>query len=153
LCRMKSFLILSLLALPLHAEIRGAVRGGVFAGAHDEAVGTIELDARLGNWSVAPAYDSIRGGYGLHAIHVDVRRLFHFQHSTVWIGAGPTFVRTNEQSSKNTWNADAGVAWRTNGAWEPFVAARYYSFRMPVFRDVVEGSGAVISIGISRRFY
>jgi len=149
---MKTFLILSLLALPLHAEVRGAVRGGVFAGAHNEAVGTIELDARLGNWSVAPAYDSIRGGYGLHAIHVDVRRLFHFQHSTVWLGAGPTFVQTNDPSS-TTWNADAGVAWRTNGAWEPFIAARYYSFRMPVFRDVVEGSGAVISIGISRRFF
>ena len=62
---MKTFLILSLLALPLNAEIRGAVRGGVFVGADHDAVGTIELDARLGNWSVAPAYDSIRGGYGL----------------------------------------------------------------------------------------
>jgi hypothetical protein len=150
--RMKTFVILSLLALPLNAEIRGAIRGGVFAGARDEAVGTIELDARLENWSVAPAYDSIRGGYGLHAIHVDVRRLFRFEHSTVWIGTGPTFVQTIESSS-NTWNADAGVAWRTNGAWEPFVAARYYSFRIPVFRDRVEGNGAVISIGISRRFH
>jgi len=37
-------------------------------------------------------------------------------------------------------------------AAEPFVAARYYSFQLPVFRDVVEGSGAVISIGVSRRF-
>jgi hypothetical protein len=149
---MKTLLILSLLALPLNAEIRGAVRGGVFAGAHDEAVGTIELDARAGNWSIAPAYDSIRGGYGLHAIHVDVRRLFPFAHGTVWIGAGPTFVQASEAST-TTWNADAGVAWRTSSPWEPFVAARYYSFRMPVFRDVVEGSGAVISIGIFRRFH
>jgi hypothetical protein len=149
---MKTFLILSLLALPLRAEIRGAVRGGVFAGARYEAVGTIELDVRHGNWSVAPAYDSIRGGYGLHAIHVDVRRLFHFEHNTVWIGAGPSFVQTIE-SSNSKWNADAGVAWRTNSAWEPFVAGRYYSFRIPVFRDVVKGSGAVISVGISRRFH
>jgi hypothetical protein len=150
---MKTFLILilSLLALPLNAEVRGAVRGGVFAGANHDAVGTIELDVRHGNWSIAPAFDSIRGGYGLHAVHIDVRRLFQFAHNTLWIGAGPTFVSTND-SSKTTWNADAGLAWRTNGAWEPFVAARYYSFRMPVFRDVVEGSGAVISIGVSRRF-
>jgi hypothetical protein len=149
---MKTFLILSLLALPLHAEIRGAVRGGVFAGAGNDVVGTIELEARGGNWSIAPAYDSIRGGYGLHAIHADVRRLFTFGHGTVRIGAGPTFVSTSS-GSKTTWNADAGVAWRTNGAWEPFVAARYYSFRIPVFRDVVEGRGPVISIGISRRFH
>jgi hypothetical protein len=149
---MKTFLILSLLALPLNAEIRGAARGGVFVGADHEAVGTIELDVRRGNWSVAPAYDSIRGGYGLHAIHIDVRRFFKFEHDTVWIGAGPTFVSSNS-GSRTTWNADAGFAWRTNGVWEPFIAARYYSFRIPVFRDVVEGNGAVISIGISRRFH
>jgi hypothetical protein len=149
---MKTFLILSLLALPLSAEIRGAVRGGVFVGAQHDAVGTVELDARGGNWGVAPAYDSIRGGYGLHAIHVDLRRFFRLERATVWIGAGPTFVSTNAPSSKTTWNADGGLAWRTNGAWEPFVAARYYSFQMPVFRDVIKGKGAVISIGISRRF-
>jgi hypothetical protein len=150
---MKTFLILSLLALPLSGQIRGAARGGVFAGANHDAVGTLELEGRRGNWAVAPAYDSIRGGYGLHAIHVDVRRLFPFEHDTVWIGVGPTFVRSNAPSSKTTWNADAGLAWRTSGAWEPFIAARYYSFRMPVFRDVIEGDGAVISIGISRRFH
>ena len=149
---MKTFLILSVLALPLHAEIRGAARGGVFAGVNHEAVGTIELEAGRGNWSIAPAYDSIRGGYGLHAIHVDIRRLFRSEHNTFWIGAGPTFVRVNTPSSETTWNVDAGLAWRTKSAWEPFVAARYYSIRMPVFRDVVEGSGAVISIGVSRRF-
>jgi hypothetical protein len=147
----KTFLILSLLALPLNAEVRGSVRGGVFAGANHDAVATIEIEARHGNWSFAPALELIRGGYGLHAVHVDGRRLFQSTHNTLWIGAGPTFVRTNA-SSKTTWNADAGLAWRTNGAWEPFIAARYYSFRMPVFRDVVEGNGAVISIGISRRF-
>jgi hypothetical protein len=150
---MKTFLILSLLALPLNAEIRGAVRGGVFAGVNHDAVGTIELEARRGDWSLAPAYDSIRGGYGLHAIHVDVRRLFRFEHDTFWIGAGPTFVSSNAPSSKTTWNAAAGLAWRTSSAWEPFLAARYYSFRLPVFRDEIGGSGAVISVGISRRFH
>jgi hypothetical protein len=144
-------LILSLLAFPLSAEVRGAVRGGVFAGTNHDAVATIELDARHGDWSIAPAFDSIRGGYGLHAVHIDVRHLFHSAHNIFWIGAGPTFVSTND-SSKTTWNADAGLAWRTKSAWEPFIAARYYSFRMPVFRDVVEGSGPVISIGVSRRF-
>jgi hypothetical protein len=148
---MKTFLILSLLALPLNAEIRGAARGGVFAGAKHEAVGTIEMEARRGNWSVAPAYDSIRGGYGLHAVHIDARRLFPFEHGNFWIGAGPTFVSSNAPSSKTTWNADGGFAWRMSGAWEAFVAARYYTFRMPVFRDVIAGKGAVISIGISRR--
>src|SRR3954447_2130936 len=148
---MKTFLLLSLLALPLNAEIRGAARGGVFLGGKHDPVGTIELDVRHGNWSIAPAYDFIRGGYGVYAIDADVRRLFRFEHNTVWIGAGPTFVGSNS-GSKTTWNADAGFAWKTNSAWEPFVAARYYSFRIPVFRDVLEEHGAVISIGISRRF-
>jgi hypothetical protein len=148
---MKTLLILSLLALPLHAEVRGAVRGGVFQGANNHPVGTVEIDAGNGNWSLSPAIDSIRGGYGLHAIHIDLRRRFQTDHNTFWIGAGPTFVSTNT-SSKRTWNADAGLGWHTGSAWEPFVAARYYSYRMPVFRDVVKGSGAVISIGISRRF-
>lgn len=148
---MKTFLILSLLAFPLHAEIRGAVRGGVFvSGKHDPAA-TIELDLRHGNWSFAPAYDFIRGGYGVYAIDADVRRLFQFEHDTMWIGAGPTFVDSNS-GSKTTWNADAGFAWKMN-AWEPFVAARYYSFRIPVFRDVLQERGAVISLGISRRFH
>src|SRR3954447_5896047 len=57
---MKTLLILSLLALPLNAEIRGAARGGVFVGANHDAVGTIELDMRQGNWSFAPALDAIR---------------------------------------------------------------------------------------------
>src|SRR5438270_3624000 len=102
---MKMLLILSLLALPLNAEIRGAVRGGVFVGAQHDAVGTLEFDARAGNWGFAPAYDSIRGGYGLHAIHVDVRRFFPLHRATAWIGVGPTFVSTNAPSSKTTWNA------------------------------------------------
>lgn len=149
---MKMLLILSLLALPLNAEVRGAARGGVFQGADNHPVGTIEIDARSGNWSLSPAIDLIHSGYGLYAIHVDVRRLFQSDHNTFWIGAGPTFVNSNAPSSTTTWNADAGLEWRTGSAWEPFVAARYYSFRMPIFRDVIKGSGAVISIGISRRF-
>jgi hypothetical protein len=149
---MKTFLVLSLLALPLNAEVRGAARGGVFVGTGHDAVGTVELDVRHGHWSFAPAVDLIRGGYGLHAVHVDIRRFFQSEHNTFWIGAGPTFVSSSIPSSKTTWNADAGLAWRTNSAWEPFVAARYYSFRMPIFRDVIKGNGAVISIGVSRRF-
>jgi len=148
---MKAFLILSLLALPLHAEIRGAARAGTFAGGNHDPAATIELDVRHGNWSIAPAYDFIRGGYGVYAIDIDARRLFQLEHNTIWIGAGPTFVGSNS-GSKTTWNADAGFAWKTNSAWEPFVAARYYSFRIPVFRDVLQEHGAVISIGISRRF-
>src|SRR2546423_14444314 len=31
----------------------------------------------------------------------------------------------------------------------PFVAARYYRFRMPIFRDEIRASGSVVSIGIS----
>ena len=151
--RMKTFLVLSLLALPLNAEVRGAARAGFFEGADHDAVGTIELDARRGGWSFAPAFEPIRGGYGLHAVHVDIRRLFQSEHNTFWIGAGPTFVNSNVPSSDTTWNADAGLEWRTGSAWEPFVAARYYSFRMPIFRDVIEGKGAVISVGVSRRFH
>jgi hypothetical protein len=150
---MKPLLVfLFLAALPLHAEIRGAVRGGNFVGAESVLAGSIELDARLGRWSVAPAYEVIRGGYGLHAVHVDVRHLIRTSRNTFWIGAGPTFVSSNS-SSETTWNADAGMAWRLKSRWEPFVAARYYSFRLPAFRDELEGNGAVISIGVSRRFW
>jgi hypothetical protein len=150
---MKTFLILSLLALPLNAEVRGAARGGFFEGTSHDAVGTIELDARHRSWSFAPAFELIRGGYGLQAVHVDIRRLFQSEHNTFWIGAGPTFVNSSVPASDTTWNADAGLQWRTSGGWEPFVAARYYSFRMPIFRDVIEGNGAVVSIGVSRRFH
>ena len=152
---MKTFLILSLLAVPLQAEVRGAARVGIFVGSNQDLTGTVEIEARYHGWSFAPAYESIQGGYGLHAIHADVRRLFTTAHNTFWIGAGPTFVSTNSGSdgSETTWNADAGFAWRLNRNWEPFVAARYYRFRIPVFRDEVKGSGAVISIGISRRFF
>ena len=147
-------LLLSLMVLPLHAEVRAAARGGIFAGAGNEGVVTGELELRRGNWSVAPAYEVIRGGYGLHAIHLDVRRLFPAGRQTFWIGAGPTAVRTNNPSSRTTWNADAGMAWRLgDGTWEPFVAARYYRFDLPVFRDSVEANGAVLSIGISRRLH
>jgi hypothetical protein len=147
---MKTFLLLSLLALPLNAEIRGAARGGAFLGGNHDAAATIELELRRGNWAITPAYDFIRGGYGVYAMDIDVRRLLQFERNTVWIGAGPTFVGSNSGST-TTWNADAGVAWKMNRAWEPFVAARYYSFRIPVFRDVLEEHGTVISIGISRR--
>ena len=148
---MKRLLVVLLLAVPLQAEVRGAARGGVFLGSGNDAVGTIEVEVRRGNWSLAPAVDWIRGGSALHAVHVDVRRHFRSEHNTIWIGAGPTLVRSNAASSEMTWNLDAGVAWRTDRAWQPFVAARYYAFRMPVFRDVLEAHGAVVSIGISRR--
>lgn len=134
------------------AELRGAVRAGAFTSGGNDLAGAVELDARLGAWSLAPAYEVIRGGYDLHAVHVDVRRLFAAGSRTFWLGAGPTFVSTSE-SSTTTWNADAGLAWRTGKAWEPFVAARYFSFKTPVFRDRVEEHGAVLSAGISVRFH
>ena len=133
----------------MNAEIRGGLRGGAYQGL---AVGTVELEARSGHWSIAPALDVIRGGYDLHAIHIDARRLFRTAQSTSWIGAGPTYVRSNS-SSYHTWNADAGIAWRTKGAWEPYVAARYYTYHLPVFRDEIVGRGAAISVGISARFW
>jgi hypothetical protein len=146
---MKTLLLVLFLALPLHAEIRGGVRAGSYQG---NVAGTVEIEARLGNWSLAPALDVIRGGYDLHAIHVDVRRLFHTEHTTSWIGVGPTFVRSNYPSSDNTWNVDVGLALRTKSPWEPFVAARYYTYDLPVFRDEIKGTSGEISVGISRRF-
>ena len=143
-------LILSIFTLPLHAEIRAAVRAGGFAGPQRYAVGTFELDARAGNWSLSPAFELIRGGHDLHAIHANVRRLFPTGNGALWLGAGPTFIRSNVPASETTWNADAGWERRTKSGWSPFVAARYYRFRLPIFRDEITGGGAVISIGISR---
>jgi len=150
---MKTTLLILLLAVPLHAEIRGAVRGGVFEGTDVHPVVTVELDARLGNWSFAPAVDLIKERSDLRAAHIDVRRLFESAQRTFWIGAGPTFVNSGNPASETTWNADAGLEWRRNSAWEPFVAVRYYSYRLPIFRDVIKGKGGVISVGISRRFH
>src|SRR6476619_4313151 len=135
--RMKALFLVVLLALPMNAEIRGGLRGGAYQGL---AVGTVELEARHGDWSLAPALDVIRGGYDLHAIHIDARRLFRTARSTAWIGVGPTFVSSNT-SSHQTWNVDAGIALRTKRAWEPYIAARYYTYRLPVFRDEIVGRG------------
>lgn len=146
---MKTLLLVLFLALPLHAEIRGGVRIGSYQG---NVAGTIELDARRGNWSISPAVDVIRGDYDLHVWHVDVRRYFPIGRTTSWIGAGPSFVRSNLPASDNTWNADAGLALRTKSGWEPFIAARYYTYDIPVVHDEIKGTGGVISIGISRRF-
>jgi hypothetical protein len=149
---MKTALLLFLLALPLMAEVRIGARGGLFAGGGNDPVGTIEIDARYRGWSVAPAAEIIRGGYGLHAYHVDLRRLFQTRRNTIWVGVGPTWAQSTSDS-KTTWNIDAGVAWRSKSAWEPFVAARYYRFRMSEFRDSLEETGPVISAGISRRLF
>jgi hypothetical protein len=149
---MKTLILLLALAVPMNAEIRGAVRGGLFTGGNNDLTGTAELDLRHGNWALAPAAEGIRGGYGVHAFHVDVRRLFQTDRSTLWIGAGPTWVSTNS-SSETTFNIDLGYQRRSKGRWEPFVAARYYHFDLPVFRDSVKDTGAVISVGVSARIY
>jgi hypothetical protein len=142
-------LSLSLITISLHAEVRAALRAGQSVGGN--IAGSIELDARYGNWSFVPAYESIRGGYGLHAYHVDIRRLFQNERSTFWIEGGPTFVGSNTASSATTWNADTGFQLRLKGRFEPFVAARFYSYRLPVFRDVLKSKGPVISVGVSVR--
>ena len=147
-------LLLSFLAVPLHAEIRAAVRGGLFQGMHANGVGTVELEARYHGWSVVPAYEVIVAGHDTNAAHIDLRRYFRVANHTLWIGAGPTSVRASaEGQSESTWNADVGFEFRTTSAWKPFIAARYYSFRIPIFRDVLEANGAVISIGVSRRLF
>jgi hypothetical protein len=147
-------LLLGLLASSLHAEIRGDIRLGAFIGGNDDPVGTLELEARYHGWALAPAYDGIQGGYGTHATHINLRKIFQTTKNTYWIGAGPTWVRTNNPSSEHTWNVDAGMAWRLrDGAWEPFVSLRFYNFNVPVFRDEVEEKGAVLQLGISRRFF
>lgn len=150
---MKRLLVLlPLLALPLHAQIFGDIRLGGLAGPQRFVVGTVELEARHGNWSLAPALEVIRGGHDLHSYHVDARRLFQSRRQAFWIGAGPTFVHTNAAASKTTWNADLGYELRTRSGWNPFLAARYYPFKIPIFRDEIVSDGPVVSIGVSRRF-
>ena len=137
---MKSLLPLLLLA--------GAIRGGVFAGNDNSTVMTFELDARRGNWSFAPAYEFVHGGHDVRALHIDVRRYLQ----SFWIGGGATWITSGVPASDRTWNADAGFAFRGSSAWQPFVALRYYRYRMPIFRDEIRGTGSVLSLGISRRF-
>ena len=146
---MKALLLVLFLALPMHAQFVAGVRAGGYQG---QFVGTAEVEVRRGNWSFAPAVDVIRGDHDLHAVHIDVRRLFPFQHAILWIGAGPTFLRSSVPASQSTWNADAGLAWRTKSAWEPYIAARYFTYEMPIFRDDIKGDGGTVSIGIARRF-
>lgn len=153
---MKTSLSLSLfllvLALPLEAEIRAAARGGVFTGADANPAGSLEVELRRGNWALSPAYEIVRGGYGQHAVHLDVRRIFPLTNRALWVGAGATRVATNEDA-ETTFNVDLGFKPWANRTWEPFVAARFYSYTIPVFRDKVDNSGAVLSIGLSRRLY
>ena len=150
---MKSFLplcFLCFLALPSRAEVWVNARAGVFANSDHDVTGGVGLDVSGRAWSFSPAFEVVQGGHGVTAGHVNVRRLFRSDSNVFWVGAGPTFMHS-DSSSDTTWNVEAGVEWRSKSAWAPFVAARYYSYSMPIFRGVVENSGAVISLGISRR--
>ena len=152
----RTLLLVSLLALPLSAETlqwRGDVRAGAFSEGTHPVVWTIEAEARYGNWAFAPAAEFIALSDNTRALHANLRRIVPFEHSTFWIGAGPTFVNTDAPGNATTWNFDTGLGWNKGQRWEPFVAARVYSFRIPIFRDVIEGKGAVVSLGISRRFH
>lgn len=149
-----ALVLFSLAAVPLHAddaEVRAGARVGAFANARHDFAGSLDLEVRYRGWSLAPAYEVVRGGYGLHAIHLDLRRLIQSERHTFWLGAGQTFAKATG-GSKTTWNAEGGVAWRA-GAWEPFVAARYYKLELPVFRDTIRENGAVLSVGVSRRLW
>lgn len=148
---MKRFLILWLIALPLQAEVRAGARAGIFTSSSHDVVGGIELDVRGAAWSFAPAYEYVRGGGGVSAAHVNVRRLFRSNDKVFWAGIGPTFVRSNTPANDTTFNVDTGVEWRTKTPWSPFIAARYFSYSMPVFRGSAENRGVVISVGVSRR--
>ncbi|HYC61248.1 MAG TPA: hypothetical protein VEK79_16955 [Thermoanaerobaculia bacterium] len=138
------------IVMPLHAEVWASARAGVFANSDHDLVSGVGVDVSGRTWSFSPAFEVVRGGHGVTAAHVNVRRLFRSDNRMFWVGAGPTFVHS-DSSSDTTFNVDAGLEWRANSAWAPFVAARYYSYSMPVFRDVVENNGVVISVGISRR--
>ena|SRR5438128_2551569 len=154
---MKPFLLLvSLIALPMSAETlqwRGDVRAGAFSEGNHPVVWTIEGEARYGNWAFAPAAEFLAISDNTRAMHADIRRIFSLEHSTLWLGAGPTLVNSDTPGNAQTWNVDAGLSWNKGQRWEPCVAARFYSFRIPIFRDVIEGKGAVVSLGISRRFH
>lgn len=146
-------LILSLLTLPLQAQQsvqwRAAVRAGVVIGARQSFLPSVDLEVRSHNFAVAGSEDLFNIGYATRATHLNLR----YATPAFWIGAGPTWVTSNAAGHARTWNADAGLSFRPNSAWQPFVAVRYYSFRMPVFRDVVVMKGPIAYVGISRRLY
>lgn len=146
-------LLLSFLALPLQAQQsvqwRAAVRAGVVTGTGQSFVPSVDLEVRSHNVALAGSEDLFNIGYATRATHVNLR----YATPTFWIGAGRTWVTTNSTGHEQTWNADAGLSFRPNSAWQPFIAVRYYTFRMPVFRDTVEMKGPIAYVGISRRLY
>lgn len=150
---MKTLLLVLLLAIPASAaEYHVNGRAGVFTGGRHDAAGTIEFDARAGNWSLTPAFEIIRGGYDQQVVHVDLRRHFQISQFHLTAAGGPTFIHSSG-GSETTWNADATLGWRMGEVWEPFVAARYYRYRIPVFRDEVAENGAVISAGVAWKVF
>lgn len=149
---MTRFLILCFLALPLSAQTiqwSAGARAGQFTEDRKPFAATLELEARSGNWSLASAGEFIQLSDNTHAIHLDVRRYF----GNLWIGGGRTWVRSDAPSSSNTWNADVGLSFLSGHAWQPYVAARFYEFDMPIFRDRIKAGGALVSLGVLRRFH
>ncbi len=150
---MTRYLILVFLALPLTAQTidwRGGARAGCFKGGqNDPCAFTLELDARNGGWSFAPAGEFIMLSDNTRAIHLNIRRYIQ----NFWIGAGPTWVHSDAPSSDHGWNVDLGLGLPNHTKWQPYVAARFYSFDMPIFRDRIRASGALVSLGVSRRLH
>jgi hypothetical protein len=153
----RALLILSLLALPLQAqqsvEWRAAAHAGVVTGAGRSFLPGVDVEVRSHHVALAGSEEFFNIGESTRATHVNLRYVATSENTTFWIGAGPTWISTDSNASTNTWNADAGLSFRTKTAWEPFVAARYYAFRMPVFRDVVEAKGPMLYVGIARRIH
>jgi len=153
----RALLILSLLALPLQAQQspqwRVAAHAGVVTGAGQSFLPGFDLEVRGHNFALAGSEEFFNIGASTRATHVNLRYVAPSENTTFWIGAGPTWISTDETANTHTWNGEAGLSFRTKTAWEPFVAARYYSFRLPVFRDTVEAKGPMLYVGISRRLH
>jgi hypothetical protein len=98
--------------------------------------------------------DLFNVGYGTRATHLNLRHVWTSDRTNIWIGAGPTWVITDEAGGHaRRWNVDAGISWLPKSRWEPFVAVRHYSFRIPVFRDVIEVKGPMIAAGVALRLH
>jgi len=146
-------LILSLLALPLQAQQsvqwRAAARAGVVTGTGQSFLPAVDLEVRRHNVALAASEEFFSIGGNTRATHLNVR----YATQTFWIGAGPTWIHADSPAHASTWNAEAGLSLRTQSAWTPFLGVRYYSFRMPVFRDVIEAKGPMLYVGIARRLH
>lgn len=116
-------------------DLRVGVRGTQLPSA------SVELLLSKGPFAVVPTFEYVWAGKrvsDVRLLHVNAQYRFALPGKhTLWVGGGPTIASVISQpGTAHVWNAEIGfgIPWRYG---EAYVAARYFNFTIPVFRDEV----------------